>query len=183
MNDRSATISSAGPPISSGVSDRTLVRSCTRTRSSVPDRPGELAVPDVDRDHLAGTGPQQHVGETAGGRARVEASPALDDQPVGPKRSQRAGQLVPAAGHVVGGRIVTTDDAPGRRGRPSRPASPRPCRGPRHDRPRPARPPAPGSGPSPAGPARRPAGCDGPSTRCRCRTTWPRVSAEPPRRP
>src|SRR5690606_9087079 len=35
MNDRSATISSAGPPIASGVRSRTLVRSSTVTRGSV----------------------------------------------------------------------------------------------------------------------------------------------------
>ena len=38
MNDRSATTSSTGPPMSSGVSVRTLVRSSTRTRSSLRSR-------------------------------------------------------------------------------------------------------------------------------------------------
>ena len=38
MNDRSATVSWAGPPISAGVSARTLVRSCTRTRASLRNR-------------------------------------------------------------------------------------------------------------------------------------------------
>src|SRR6185503_13648028 len=38
MNDRSATVSWAGPPISAGVSARTLVRSCTRTRASLRSR-------------------------------------------------------------------------------------------------------------------------------------------------
>jgi len=35
MNDRSATVSSTGPPMSSGVSVRTFVRSSTVTRLSV----------------------------------------------------------------------------------------------------------------------------------------------------
>ena len=41
-------------------------------------RPGELAVADVDRDDLARTRPQQDVGEAAGRGAGVEAALALD---------------------------------------------------------------------------------------------------------
>ena len=54
MNDRSATTRSTGPSIASGVSVRTLVRSWTRTRSSVRRLPGQLAVADVDGDDLGG---------------------------------------------------------------------------------------------------------------------------------
>ena len=37
-------------------------------------RPGELAVADVDGDDVRGAGPQQHVGEAAGGGAGVQAA-------------------------------------------------------------------------------------------------------------
>ena len=74
MNDRSATVSSTGPPMSSGTSARTLVRSCTRTRVVRPQPPHELPVSDVDRDDLGGAAVEQDVGEPAGGGARVEAA-------------------------------------------------------------------------------------------------------------
>ena len=102
MNDRSPTTRSTGPPTSSGVSSRMLVRSCTTTRSSLLQRPGQLAVADVDRDHLGRTVAQQHVGEPAGRGAGVEAAAPGDLEPERAERRQRAGQLVPAAGDVVG---------------------------------------------------------------------------------
>ena len=102
MNDRSATVRSTGPPMASGVNARTLVRSSTRTRSSLRKRPGQLPVADVDRDHLGGARAQQHVGEPAGRSAGVQAAPARDRDLR--ERVERAGELVPAARGVA--RIV-----------------------------------------------------------------------------
>ena len=48
--------------------------------------------------------PQQHVGEAARRRSRVQAAPARDDRPVVGERRERAGELVAAAGDVVHGR-------------------------------------------------------------------------------
>ena len=111
MNDRSPTTRSTGPPISSEVSSRTFVRSCTTHPLVLPQRPGQLAVADVDRDHLARRRPQQHVGEAAGRGARVQAAPAGDGQAQRAERRQRTGQLVPAPGDVVGAvRVVGHHD-------------------------------------------------------------------------
>ena len=88
-----------GPPAarrsSSSVSSRTFVRSLTVTRSSLCKRPGELSVADVDGDHLGGAGPQQHVGEAAGGGARVERPAALDLRPSGSKAASAPASLWP----------------------------------------------------------------------------------------
>ena len=43
-----------------------------------PQRPRQLPVTDVDGDHLAGTAVQQHLGEPAGRRARVQAAASVD---------------------------------------------------------------------------------------------------------
>ena len=75
-----------GPPMASGVSSRTLVRSHAYPRVGT-QRPGQLPVADVDRDDLGGAGAQQHVGEAAGGGAGVQAAPAGDRQP---ERRERA---------------------------------------------------------------------------------------------
>ena len=106
MNDRSPTTTSTGPPTSSGLRSRTLVRSWTATRVVLPQPPRQLAVADVDRDHLARPVPQQDVGEAAGRGARVQAAPARDHQAPGLERRQRPGQLVPTARDVV----LTTRD-------------------------------------------------------------------------
>src|ERR1700744_4773050 len=68
MNDRSATIASTGPPVTSGVSSRALVGS---------KRPGQLAVADVDGDHFTGPAIQQDFGESAGRGACVQAASTL----------------------------------------------------------------------------------------------------------
>ena len=61
-----------------------------------PQRPGELAVADVDGDDLAGAAVQQHLGEPAGRGAGVQAAPAVDRDA---ERVERADQLVRAARH------------------------------------------------------------------------------------
>ena len=109
MKDRSATVSATAPPMASGVRVRTLVRSSTRHPVVGAQRPGELPVAHVDGDDLDGPGAQQHVGETAGGRAGVQAAPPDDGQPVRRERGQRTGQLVTAARHVLGGRVLPGD--------------------------------------------------------------------------
>ena len=53
MNDRSPTTRSTGPPTSSGVSSRTLVPVVHHDPLVAAQRPGELAVADVDGHHLA----------------------------------------------------------------------------------------------------------------------------------
>jgi hypothetical protein len=112
MNDRSATTASTGPPIWSGSSERTLVRSTIRTRSSFCSRQTSWPVPDVDRHHLARAAPQQHVGEAAGRRAGIEEPPAGHYQRRVERRAvlQRAEQLVRAAGRpLLTGRLVHDD--------------------------------------------------------------------------
>ena len=65
-----------------------------------PQRPGQLAVTDVNGHHVRRTRAQQHVGEAAGGRARVQAALARDREAA--ECGQRPGQLVAAARDVVG---------------------------------------------------------------------------------
>ena len=59
-----------------------------------PEPPGELAVADVERDHVARAAVEQHVGEAAGRGADVERDAARD---VEVKRVERVGELEPAA--------------------------------------------------------------------------------------
>jgi hypothetical protein len=75
-----------------------LVRSCTCTRSSLCNDHGQLSVADVHRHDLARPGPQEHVGEAAGGRTGVEAALAADGEAVLGKRLQRPGELVARPG-------------------------------------------------------------------------------------
>ena len=82
--------------MASAVRSRTLVRSITVTRSIGPQRPGQLAVADVDGDHLACAAVEQDLGEPAGRRAGVQAAPAGDGDP---ERVEGADELVCTAGH------------------------------------------------------------------------------------
>ena len=66
-----------------------LVRSWTTDPLVGLQRPGQLAVADVDRDHLARPVSQQHVGEAAGRRAGVQAA-AARRPPARPARRPRA---------------------------------------------------------------------------------------------
>ena len=63
----------------------------------VAQRHGELAVRDVERDHMGGAALEQAVGEPAGRRADVERVAA---RRVEPEAVERVRQLDPAAGHV-----------------------------------------------------------------------------------
>src|SRR5437764_3427566 len=76
-------------------------------------RPRQLAVADVDGDHLPCAAAEQDVGEAAGGGTRVEAAPALDRDPG--ERVKSAGQLVTAAGDVTGAVWCDLDDQGGTR--------------------------------------------------------------------
>ena len=73
-------------------------------------RPRELPVADVDRDDRLRAGPQQDVGETAGRRAGVEATPTGDLEAKRPERGQRAGEFVPAARDVARLIVVRYDE-------------------------------------------------------------------------
>ena len=96
MNDRSATISSTGPPIWSGVR-----RARWSDRGRRPARRSAAARPAArnrrrPRRPAPRPGPQQHVGEPTGGRARVEAAPPRDHDAGWPhllERRQRAVEL------------------------------------------------------------------------------------------
>ncbi len=57
----------------------------------------ELAVGDVERDHVGGAALEQAVGEAAGGRADVQRATARE---VDPQRVERVGELDAAAGDV-----------------------------------------------------------------------------------
>ncbi len=59
-------------------------------------RPGQLAVADVDGDHLAGAAVEQDLGEPAGRGAGVQAASAVDGQPEG---VQCADEFVGATRH------------------------------------------------------------------------------------
>ena len=72
MNDRSATTRSTGSPTCAGSSARTLVRSTHGDPRVALQRPGQLPVPDVDRDDVRRAAAQQQVGEPAGRRAGVQ---------------------------------------------------------------------------------------------------------------
>ena len=117
MNERSPTTRSTGPPTCSRSRSRTLVRSCTSHPVVLPEPPGQLAVADVDRDHLAGALAQQDVGEPAGRGPGVEAAPARDT--TSPRARTRPARR-PACGH----RARRTPRRPGSPGPP-------PPRGPR----------------------------------------------------
>lgn len=60
-------------------------------------RPGELSVSDVHRDHLADARTQQDVGESPGRRSRVQGPPSLDPQTQRYEGRQRPGEFVPTA--------------------------------------------------------------------------------------
>ncbi len=60
--------------------------------------PDQLAVADVHRDDLRGTLVQQHIGETAGRRAGVEAATPRHLQPLRRERLEGAEEFVGAAG-------------------------------------------------------------------------------------
>ena len=70
-----------------------------------PQRPGQLAVPDVGRHHVRGARPQQHVGEPAGGRPRVQARS-------GPRPSA-SGRRRPARRPACGRRATRSRAPPG----------------------------------------------------------------------
>ena len=150
MNDRSATTRSTGPPIASGVRCRTLARSRTSTRGSLAQARVELAVADVDGDHLRRAALEQAVGEAAGRRAGVEGPRPRD---VDPEPLERGVELLAAPPHEAGRRAERA--RPGRRARPGGTA----CRRATRRRSRGARrwPPARRCGwrPGPAGRARR----------------------------
>ena len=76
MNERSATTRSGRYGSSSGSSSRALRRSITVTRGSLRSRQCELAVGDVERDHVLGAALEQAVGEPARGGARRRGSAA-----------------------------------------------------------------------------------------------------------
>ena len=104
------------------VRSRTLVRSSTVTRASDRDRPGQLAVADVDREDGRDPPAQQDVGEPAGAGTGVERVPARD---VEAERVERADQLVRPAGHVVRSVGALADGDAGRGRPPGSPASSR----------------------------------------------------------
>ena len=128
MKDRSPTTRSTGPPISSRVSSRMLVRSCTTHPVVALQRPRQLAVADVDRHHLARAVAQQHVGEPAGRGARVQAPPALHLQavrlrtpPARRRACARPGRRTPGRSGSSRTTIATSVvTAGGRLGRPPR---------------------------------------------------------------
>ena len=66
-------------------------------------RPGQLAVADVDGHDVLSTAAQEDVGEAAGRGAGVQAAASLDAgcQAAAAQRIQRAGELVGTAGDVV----------------------------------------------------------------------------------
>ena len=105
MNDRSATVEIYRA--TGGVRrQRAHVRAIEHPHALVlPQRPGQLPIPDVDGDYLGGTRAEQHIGEAPRGGTGVQAAPARD----GDLRElgQRAGQLVPAPGRVA--RIIAVD--------------------------------------------------------------------------
>ena len=77
----------------------------------VAQRPDELAVAHVDRDHLASALAQEHVGEATRGRARVEAATPGHLETQWHERREGSGELVPAAARVVGpGGVLAHDD-------------------------------------------------------------------------
>jgi len=87
----------------------------------VPERPLHRLQQDplpsyIDGDDVAGTGPQQHVGEAAGRSADVEGAPVLDAQPERCERLQGSGELVAAAGDVLGCGVGVLADDDGRAG-------------------------------------------------------------------
>jgi hypothetical protein len=110
MNDRSATIRTAGPPVAFGVRVRTFVRSCSCTPLVGLQPPHQLTVANVDGSHLPDAAAEQHVGESDGGRASIQA-PLAGDLHVR-KRVERTGQLVRAAGRrpVPVGDVVADEE-------------------------------------------------------------------------
>ena len=88
-----------------------LVRSCTCDPVVALQRPRELAVADVDRDHLA----RRRARSRTSVKPPVEAPASrhrlpVDAEPVGGERLERAGELVPAARDVVDRRRVLAHD-------------------------------------------------------------------------
>ena len=122
-----------------------------------PQRPGQLAVADVHGDHLPGARAQQHVGEPARRRTGVEAAAPGDRETQRLERRQRAGQLVAAAGDVVGPVRVLGAPRSRRRWSPGSRAWSRPLPTPSPARRSPARRRAPATARARGGPARRPA--------------------------
>src|SRR5664279_4190437 len=124
MNDRSARIRTAGPPIAFGVRVRTFVRSCSCTPLVGLHPLHQLTVAKVYGSHLPDAAAEQHVGKTAGGRAGIQAPPAGDLHVR--KRVERTDQPARAAGRrpVPVGDLVA-DEEGGRsarhRARPERP--------------------------------------------------------------
>ena len=89
MNERSATTSS-GAGVTSPRAQRPDVDALADLDPRVlAQRVDELVVPDVDGHDPGGAAAQQHVGEPAGARARVEAA-AARRRPGRPRRARRA---------------------------------------------------------------------------------------------
>ena len=97
MKETSTTIRSGAYGSWSAVTARALTRSITVTRSILAQAVVELAVGDVQGDHVGRSALEQAVGEAAGGRADVERAAAGDGEP---ERVERVGELDPAAGDV-----------------------------------------------------------------------------------
>ena len=114
MKDRSATTSSAGPPMCSGV-ERADVGPVDHAHPGVGlQPPHELSVADVDGDDLPGAPAQQHVGEAAGRRAGVQAAPALHRRRPGSASSAPISLCAPRDAHPASAASErTTSGAPG----------------------------------------------------------------------
>ena len=135
-------------------SARTLVRSCTCDPLVAAQPPDQLPVPDVDGDHLGRAAVQQHVGEPAGGGARVEAAQArgIDRRTRPARRSACARRGTPTRARPLARTVTGVSRSTTVAGLPAASRGPRP--GPARSAPRPAR----RDGRARGAPVRRPAG-------------------------